>query len=499
MRLFNVAALVMLCALLSKILGFFREILLSYFYGASGVSDAYLVSLTIPGVVFAFIGVALSVGFVPVYGRVVRNGGDGNLFVSNLIFFVFLICTFIVSATYFYAEEIVFVFSPGFNSETKDLAVFFTRIFVFGIYASALISIFTGYFNVNGSVLIPVIAGIPFNAVVLLSIFLSSHFGVVYLILGPFFAKIVEIIYFAPYLWRKGFRYVPSFDMGDPGLKSMVFLSAPLLISVSVEQVNVLVDRSIGSTLGEGAISSLSYAHHLNQFILGVFVVSIATICFPRLSRSYNDGNVGEFSKILSEALVAVTFLIVPSAIFFIFFSSDVVSFVYERGAFDSSAVSSTSSALLFYSVGMLGVGVREILSRAFYASHDTKTPVVNSLVGVFLNILLNLILSRYMGVAGLALATSISAMVTAVLLVFALGKKLSVSLSHGFCFKVLKILVGSLFSVVLVCVSGGFLGFGQGAVFFDFFLFCFFYLLAIYFLGLDEFKMLISGGFFGK
>ncbi len=422
----------MLITILSKILGFFREIFLSYYYGASSVSDAYLVSLTIPGVVFSFLGTALAIGFVPIYTRVIKCGEDVNIFVSNVINVFFAISTIIIILTFVFSDEIVAVFAPGFSAETKSLTVFFTEIFVFGIYASALIFVFTGFLQVNGSFVPATFAGIPFNAVVLLSIYFGYHYGSLYLIAGTLFAKLVEIIYLYPYLKRFGFCYTFYFDIFDRRIKDLFLFSIPLVLGVFVNQINILVDKSIASTLTVGGVSALNYSYHLNQFIIGVFAVSIGTVVFPGFSKLYENKEHDKLGQLLLNALGAVAFLVLPASVFFMVFSREIVEVVYGRGNFTGEAITLTKDALFYFSVGMLGFAYREVLARFFYSMHDSKTPATNAVVGVIFNITLSLLISPFLGVGGLALATSVSSVVTSLLLLTSLRKKFPSKFSYS-------------------------------------------------------------------
>ncbi len=196
-------------------------------------------------------------------------------------------------------------------------------------------------------------------------------------------------------------------------------------MGTAVNDINKIVDRTLASLISIGGISALNYAQRINGFVQGIVVVSIATAMYPLISKMAADDNILGLKKTLSESVIAMSMLVIPATIGAMLFATPIVEILFGRGAFDSQAVSMTSSALFFYAIGMTGIGLRQILSRFFYALQDTKTPMINASVGIVVNIVLNIVLSRYFGIPGLALATSISATLTSCLLLISLRRKI--------------------------------------------------------------------------
>lgn len=441
--------------LLSKILGFFRELMLSFYYGTSNITDAYLVALTIPGVLFSFFSIAISVSFIPVFSKISDDIAIRNKFINNIFSILLLISTIIVFITIIFAENFVFICAPGFDQLTKDLAVKFTRIFVLGVYFSCWLAIFCAFLNFFKKFTLVALAGIPFNISILLSIFLSYHYGLTWLILGAIFGKIFEIIYLYPHVKKLNYKFQPIIDFKDKHAKQMFFLALPLMLSVAVNQINIIVDKSIASTLEVGAISAINYSHYLIELIIGIFVLTVTTIFFPDLARSFNNKNFSGIKEITEKSFSIVNLFVIPSFIFFIFQSKNIISFIYERGSFDGRAVELTASAFLFFSIGLIGLSYKEVLSRIYYAMHNTKIPVFNSIIGVVVNIILAIFLSKNMGmgVAGLALATSISAFLTAFLLIISLNK-IQITLNYRkifLCF--IKKNISAIFSILCILI----------------------------------------------
>ena len=230
-----------------------------------------------------------------------------------------------------------------------------------------------------------------------------------------------------PFAIKRGYRYIPYVNFKDEYLKKMLYLVGPVLIGVAVTQINTIVDRTIASTLVEGSISALSYANKLNQSVMGMFIVSISSVVYPMLSRLSTENNKVEFNKSIVTAFSTVILLVIPISVGAIILSTPIVKILFQRGAFDERATYMTSIALIFYSIGMIGFGLRDILGKVFYSLQDTKTPMINGAIAMGLNIILNISFVKFtnMQLAGLALATSTSALVTVALLFINLRNKI--------------------------------------------------------------------------
>lgn len=185
------------------------------------------------------------------------------------------------------------------------------------------------------------------------------------------------------------------------------------------------MDRTIATTLVEGGVSALNYANSLIGFATGLFISSIITVLYPTISKYASASDYEGMKASVKESINLISIFIIPITVGAVLLSKEVVWMIYGRGAFDATAIQLTSAALLFYALGMLGAGVREAISRAYYAMQDTKTPMINAAIGILINIVLNIVLSRYMGIAGLALATSIAGTVTAILIFLSFRKKI--------------------------------------------------------------------------
>jgi len=449
----KIAFFIMLATVFSKSIGFFREIVLAYFYGASNISDVYLISMTIPNVIFSFIGVGISTTYIPIYNDLLENHGikEGNSFSSNLINLILILSTILVLVFLIFSKPIVKAFASGFEADTLNTAISFARISIFAIYFKGLNYIFKSYLQVHNNFNIPAIMGIPFNILIILSIFLSVQFNKFLLAYGIIIAVGFQTLILLLFALKNGFKYRFSFFDKSGEIKKMFLLSMPVILGTSVNQINILVDRTLASKISIGGISSLNYANRLNGFVQGVFVISVVTVMYPLISKMINQNKMDEFKKYILESIIIMSLIVIPASFGFVIFSKEIIALLYGRGAFNQSAVNMTANVLVFYAVGMFGIGLREILSRVFYSVKDTKTPMINAIIGMIVNIILNLVLSRYIGLAGLALATSLSAILTAVLMFISLRKKFELFSIKDLSTSFFKILFASTIMAVLV------------------------------------------------
>lgn len=440
------AAILMILTIVSKFTGFFRDITLSYFYGASNISDAYLVSQLIPMSILEFIGLGLLTGYIPIYNAIQDKCGqeESNDFNNILINLILLISSILICAGLIFTENIVKLFAMGFEGKTLDLAVRFTRVSMFGIYFITLGYVFRGYLQIKGNYVVPAITGIPQNIIIISAIILSANINVMVLALGSLMAIALQLFILVPYAYKEGFRYRFFLDFSNRYLKDLWYLAIPMMIGISVNQINVLVDKTLASQIIEGGISALNYANRLNFFVQGIFVLSISTVMYPTISKMVTENDISGLKRTLREAIGIINILIIPTTIGAVVFANPIVSLLFGRGAFDTEAIIMTSDALKYYSIGMIGYGLREVLSRAFYSMQDTKTPMINAAIGLFLNIFLNILLSKYMGIAGLAFATSISALFTTGLLFISLRKKIGFFGMKNVTISFIKIMVAS-------------------------------------------------------
>ncbi|WP_088007062.1 murein biosynthesis integral membrane protein MurJ [Indiicoccus explosivorum] len=446
----KIAFLLMALTVTSKIFGFSRDIVLSYFYGTSSVSDAYLIAMTIPVTIFSFIGIAITTSYVPVYIQILKekSNNEANQYTSNLINILMLLSLFITISVLIFAEPIVLLFAFGFEEETLSIAVLFTKICIVSIFLFTPVYVFNAFLQAKNKFYSSVLVGIPLNLISIVAIYLSSTVNLLLLPIGSVIAIGSQLLFLYPTIKKNKFKYKFVLNLRDKYLSKVVYLSIPVILGTSLNQINMLVDRTLASQIVVGGISALTYANKLNLFIQGIFVMSLVTVLYPSISRMVSEGRINDLKDSLKEYIVIMCILILPISVATMVFSEEIITILFGRGAFDIKAIELTETALFFYAIGIASFGLRELLSRVFYSFQDTKSPMINASIGIILNVILNIILSKFLGIGGLALATSISGIVTTSLMFISLRKKIGSFMIKDILWTSLKVIISSCFAV---------------------------------------------------
>ena len=416
----------MIATIIAKVLGFGRELVLASSYGASMYSDAYLTAMNIPVVIFTIIGTTLGTVLIPMYFEVNSDLGEKKAlnFTNNVFNMVIAICIVLAILGFIFTEQLVKVFAMGFEGQTLKIAIDFTRITIIGIVFTGLSYVMTAYLQIKNNFTVPGLISVPKNIIIITSIILSVKYYPYIMIWGTLIGIATEFIFQLPFAIKNGYKYQPYINIKDKYIKKMSWLILPVLIGVAVNQINTMVDRTLASTLVEGSISALNYANKLNGFVMAMFITSVAAVIYPMLSKLSSEDNKEKFTSSVVQSINSVILLVIPISVGAIVLATPIVKLLFQRGEFDARATSMTAIALIMYSIGMVAFGLRDILGKVFYALQDTKTPMINGAIAMVMNIVLNIILVKYLQLAGLALATSISAIVCIFLLFGSLKKK---------------------------------------------------------------------------
>ena len=441
----------MIATIIAKVLGFGRELVLASSYGASMYSDAYITAMNIPIVLFTTIGTTLGTVLIPMYFEVNSDLGEKEAlnFTNNVFNIVIAICILLAILGFIFTEPLVKVFAIGFEGQTLKVSIDFTRITIIGIVFTGLSYVMTAYLQIKNNFTVPGLIGVPKNIIIIVSIILSVKYNPYIMIWGTLIGIATEFIFQLPFAMKSGYKYQLYINIKDKYIKKMSWLIVPVLIGVAVNQINTMVDRTLASTLVEGSISALNYANKLNGFVMAMFITSVASVIYPMLSKLSSEDNKEKFTSSVVQSINSVILLVIPISVGAIVLATPIVKLLFQRGEFDDRATSMTAIALIMYSIGMVAFGLRDILGKVFYALQDTKTPMINGAMAMIMNIVLNIILVKYLQLAGLALATSISAIVCIFLLFGSLKKKIGYFGED----KIIKTMIKSILSAIVMGV----------------------------------------------
>ena len=421
------AAMISVFTLLSKFLGFIREVMIADRFGSGMETDTYFVAMTATVIIVGTLGAALNTTLIPIFSEIgERFGKRGKLkYLNNILNLVLILSLFIIVFGFIFSPFVIRILARGFEGPQFDLAVKLNRI-------GLPIAIFLGLTHVLSGLLHssqifgpPAISGLPYNFVFLIYlIFFAKDANISVLMMVSVLAASMQFLILVPAVRHMGYKYKPRVNLRDPYLAKAMILILPVLLGSAVQQLNVIVDKTLASDLIDGSISSLTYASRINDMVIAVFIMAITTVIFPMLSNAFSRDDIEGVKDILGQGINIILLITVPATIGLLVLAEPLVYLFFERNAFDELATYMTSQALLFYSIGLVGASLRLMLNKVFYSLQDTVTPMKNGIIAVGLNLGLNLILVRTMYHSGLALATSISATISTLLLIWKLNKK---------------------------------------------------------------------------
>lgn len=431
-KLFRSTSLVSVMTLLSRVLGLVRDVVLARFFGASLVMDAFLVANRIPNMLRRFFAEgAFSQGFIPVMSRYrERYGHDEAREFVDSVAGTFGIVLFVVTLIgVVAAPALVLIVAPGFIGDGGDfdLATLMLRFTFPYLFFVSLTAFAGGILNTYGRFAVPAFTPVILNVVLIAAaVWVSPHLeqpGMA-LAYAVFVAGLVQLGFQVPFLKRIGTLPRPRWAPAHEGVRRAVKLMIPAIFGSSVAQINVLLGGIIASMLGVGSISYLYYSDRLMEFPLGLFGIALATVTLPYLSRLWANNERDDFSRTVDWSLRLAMLVSVPAAVGLYVLAEPLIATIFFRGEFDANDVHMTALALRAYALGLVGFSAVKILAPAFFAREDTKTPVRIALIALAVNLVLSVALAWYLTKtgfsgphAGLAAATSVAAVLNALLL----------------------------------------------------------------------------------
>lgn len=418
------AVLLMILTVISKFFGFAREMTQAYFFGASMATDAYLVAMTIPTVLFLAVSSSINNVFVPVYDRFKTQGRNKALvwkfaqIALGLVILVFVIPVFLNT------QLAVRLFAPDFPDEAVLLAAGMLRVLIFIVFFRLFSSISTAVLHVHRNFLVPGMVGIPYSlAIMVFSALLASSMGIYALVWGTFVGVALQFLVLLP--WMTKVKMGGSIqDKVSDGLREIALLLPPVLLGSLAGQAKTMTDRIFASGLAEGSISFLNYALRIKDLPVGLLINTVIIVLYPTIVAFANREEWGKYKSALANALNTMTFLMLPIAVGMAILALPITQLIYMRGNFSREAAVATAYALRMYSPLLLGTMLYTMMVKAHYAIKDTKTPLLAMLISVTANIVLNMLLVQILDHGGLALATSLSTIAGGIFMYQRLSRK---------------------------------------------------------------------------
>nr|WP_315023584.1 murein biosynthesis integral membrane protein MurJ [uncultured Aminipila sp.] len=445
------AVLMAILTLISKCFGFIRETVMAGFFGAGYITDSYVMAQSIPAILFGGVFAAVSTAYMPLFSDIVENKGnkEGDMFTSRIINILLVLSFFASIFGFIFSGQIVTILAGGFDAQRAELTSFFLKITFLYTLFSSIASIIDAYLQYRGIFLTQIIAGYALNIMAILTIVFSAYTSHYFLAFGMLLGQAFRFVILFFVAKRKKFLYSRSIELTRT-IKNVLTLAIPVFISSSIQQINSFVDKMLASNLVVGSVSALYYAMLLITLITSLTTSIFSTIIYPKLAQANSLGNTNKISEIADRGISLIIIICVPFSLGILVYGKQVVEIIYERGAFDEVASQMTGTAFIFYGIGLVFLAINEFLLRVYYSIKDMKRPMYFAMTGVLINIILNLVLVRYMQHNGLALATSLAFFANTLLLSIGLQLKYKELVIYKSKMKILKILLASVCAVAV-------------------------------------------------
>jgi putative peptidoglycan lipid II flippase len=426
------ASAIMIATLVaSRVLGWLRLSVVGATFGGTTDLDAFIAAFKIPDAIFGLlVAGALAAAFIPVFtGYLAKEREEEAWRVASSVLNALLLLLLGASAVMWLAAPILVptIIAPGFAQNPQELAltVDLTRLMLLSPIFMGLSALTTGILNSYRQFLSSAVAPLVYNAVIILFTFFASPFlGIHAVATGVVVGALVMWLVQLPELTFRRTRYSFSLDLGHPGVRDVLRLAGPRTIALGAVQIIFFVDTILASSMPVGSLVALNYAFQLLMLPLGVFSIAISAAVFPTLSHYASIGDVIRMRQAVQQAIRWILFLTLPTVIVMVVLRRPIVNLLFQYGEFGPAEREATQAAFLFYSLGLGGHALVQILARAYYAARDTQTPLALTLISIGMNVVLDVTLAPILGINGLALANALSTLVEAGLLLVLLAPR---------------------------------------------------------------------------
>ncbi|MGC9383084.1 MAG: murein biosynthesis integral membrane protein MurJ [Kosmotogaceae bacterium] len=433
-----------IATLISRSTGLIRDMFFANYFGTSVAYDAYLVAILIPFFLRKIFGEgALSLVFIPMFKeRYQISKTNAFKFASTIIILVIIVTGSISLSGLVFSKPISLVFAGGFDSDTIALTSSLMKITFPFVLLVSLWSIYYGILNSMGTFFIAALSPAFINLSTIIGILLSRHLQqpIIGPTIGFLLGGVIQLLLLMIFSHKNEFKFYPSFDKS--GARRFISLFLLTVIAPAINQLNSMVDVRVATELKAGAVASLQYAMRLYQLPLGIFAIAVATVSLPEFTSKLKNNDLNSIKPNILESLRTLTFFILPSLFALLFMSKDIMSLLFQRGAFSAQDTLITSTVLRAYLLGLPFYGYFGILARVYYSMKKPIFPAIVASIMAATNIVLDIVLGFAIGVSGIALATSISGIIGLVIVSPVFIK--SIGFHRYSVFETLKILLAT-------------------------------------------------------
>lgn len=454
-NILSAATIITAAVSLSALLGLIRNrLLVSYFYEnptSRAALDSYWVAFRLPEFVFQLLVIgALSAAFIPVFSKYYQKDKHTAYQIANsMMNLILLIFIFLSIIIFFFAVPLNNFFTAhNFSSAQLLLSARFTRIMLLAQFFFAVSNFLTGMIQANKRFLLPALSPLAYNLGIIGGIiFIGPKFGLYGPTIGVVIGAFLHLLLQLPLAIKLGFSYQPLIKLNHPGVKEIATLMIPRTLALSVDQLGAFVMVYLATSLSTGSLTIINLAQQLMSFPVRVFGMPIGQASLPFLSQDGNNQDLARFKKTFLSSLHQILYLALPATAVLLILRIPAVRLAYGASSFPWKATLLTGKIVAIYSLSIFAQAIIHLLTRAFYALHNTVIPLVAATTAIFLNIFLAfyLVTTAHWGVVGLAAAASVAAIVQALILFLVLSFKLKFFDAEALLVPILKMVLASL------------------------------------------------------
>lgn len=432
---------------LSRIVGVLRDRILADSFGADRALDIYVAAFRIPDFIYNLIIVgALSAGFIPLFCELFKAEKEKAWkFTNTVLTITFLSTSFLSLILFFLLPQLSHLLFPTFSSSELTQTITLTRIMLLSPVILGVSAVVSSVLQSLRSFFLYSLAPIFYNlGIILGAIFLVPTFGLIGLGYGVIIGAFLHLAVQLPVLFTSGYRFGVSFRYKDASIIRLFRTMIPRTITLATVQITTLFVTSFASLLGAGSIAIFNFANNISSLPVGIIGISFALAAFPTLSEYAQTKNTEEFKKHLAFTTRQIFFFIIPFTVLFILLRAQIVRVLLGSGKFDWTDTIHTANMVGILAISLFAQCLIPLLSRAFYAFHNTKTPLVIALLSMTVTFLASFTLNRHFGLLGLGVGITLGYILQALLLFFALRKKIG-HVDHTLTTSLLKIILAAL------------------------------------------------------
>ncbi|HEY3275877.1 MAG TPA: murein biosynthesis integral membrane protein MurJ [Syntrophorhabdaceae bacterium] len=445
--------------LISRPIGYVREAIQAYLFGATLLVDAFIIAFNFPELVQTlFFSGATSAFLVPVCTKYMKNEREYSEIYSTFINLSLLITFFVSLLLLLFSSGIVKLIAPGFSPEARGVTMYLFIIMIPVITFHTLLSIMKAFLNAREHFAAPEMSGLLWNvAFIVFALTLSRKWGIYSLAVGATVGSALQILMQLPYTRKLHIQYRPVISFAHPAIKEARNLFTGALIATSIVPVNSFVGRIIASYLPHGEVASLSYAFRIFILPFSLFAVPVYTVMFSKISRLFHEKKWEDIRSHIDSSMVLLFISLIPCTVLLCTLGETFVEILYQRGAFTAADTSLTGKALFGYGIGLLFYALSLSFVRIFNAMHDMKTPALVGLTSIALNAILAYSLMTPFKNLGISLATSAVSLYNFLFLYILLKKRVGYKPGADAVRKIAKSLFAGFVAFPLILFAKGF------------------------------------------